>query len=936
MPLRKTIKLLFFVIGTLYTSTLLAMTPSSEQIAQFKKLPKSQQEALAKQYGVDISQLEQMMNPIQDKGLNTNNRQQSTIKARSIDYSQASQRNLDDPRYSNNGELKPFGYNVFAGKPTTFTPVDDLPVPNNYLLGVGDQIQIQTYGKLNQQQSLTISRNGSIQFPSLGPIYVAGQTFEQAKTFIETSVKQQILGVEVSVNMGALRTSQVAVFGDAFQPGSYNVNAFSTATQVLKAAGGIDTVGSLRNIEIRRNNKVIQKLDLYKFLVSGDTSGDIRLESGDAIFIPARGSSIYIRGEVVRPAIYETIKGESLSTVLMSAGGLTADAYQESISIRRKTSGGVKVFNLDMNTAKGQQFKVEDGDEIVAQTKASYFTRDIAIRGAVIRPGVYEYSEGDRITDVFKTIDGSLNANADLTYALVIREINPHRDIKVLQFNLGQAISNPSSKENLSLQPRDQILVFSGELDADFWYGEGQNKTREDWQNEQLAKNLADQQRELMLQQLAMNQAGQQTRQQVRGNNSTNINAQQTANQFGVVGQQDENEIAEAGTNQTSSRDHGSNLKLKDLEKKEEQQEIDFDSRENLLEPVIKRLIQQASLGSNVQIVEVRGAVKFPGIYPLAEGSQLADLVIAGGGLRESAYEFTGELSRVESAQGLFNIQHQRINVDAILQGNKEQNLTLVSKDRLNIFTKPEWREDYAVELLGEVTFPGTYTFKRGETIADIIQRAGGVTEYAYPQGAIFSRESLRIQEGERMKLLNRQLRQEIASLTLRRQSSSARYTSSPAEAMAIADQLGNTEPVGRMVINLNEILEGEQQADVLLENKDKIYIPPLRKVVSVIGEVQYSSSHVFNDRLTLEDYLNRSGGAKRQADVERMYVIRANGSVMLPNNSFWFSRSNEDLEPGDTIVVPIDSDYLDSLSAWTSATQILYQVGVAWNAIQK
>lgn len=939
MSLRKTVKHLLIVIFTIYTGSLFAVTPSAEQIEQFKKLPKSQQEALAKQYGVDITQLEQMMNPMQSGELNANNPQSSTIQARKIDYTQASQRDLNDPRYSNDGELKPFGYNVFAGKPTTFTPVDDLPVPNNYLLGVGDQIHIQTYGKLNQQQSLTISRNGSISFPSLGPIYVAGQTFEQAKTFIESSVKKQILGVEVSVSMGALRTSQVAVFGDAYQPGSYNVNAFSTATQVLKAAGGIDTVGSLRNIEIRRENKVIQKLDLYNFLVSGDTSGDIRLESGDAIFIPARSSSIYIRGEVVRPAIYETVKGESLDAVLMNAGGLTADAYQESISIRRKTSDGIKVFNLDMNTAKGQQFKVKDGDEIVARTKANYFTSDIAIRGAVIRPGVYEYSKGDRIADVFKTIDGSLNANADLTYAIIVREINQHRDIKVLQFKLGEAITNPNSKENLSLQTRDQILVFSGELDGEFWYGEGQNKTREDWQNEQLAKNLADQQRELMMQQLAMNQAGQQGSQgkgqQVSGNSAVNSNVQQNSNQFGVVGQQDGNEIAEAGNTQTSSRDNGSNLKLKDLEKKEEQQEIDFDSRENLLEPVIKRLVQQASLGSNVQIVEVRGAVKFPGIYPLAENTVLSDLVVAGGGLRESAYEFTGELSRVESAKGLFNIQHQRINVDAILQGDTKENLKLVSKDRLNVFTKPEWREDYSVELLGEVTFPGTYTFKRGETIADIIQRAGGVTEYAYPQGAIFSRESLRIQEGERMKLLDRQLRQEIASLTLRRQSSSARYTSSPAEAMAIADQLGNTEPVGRMVISLNEILDGEKQADVLLENKDKIYIPPLRKVVSVIGEVQYSSSHLFDDRLTLEDYLNRSGGAKRQADVERMYVIRANGSVMLPNNSFWFSRSTEDLEPGDTIVVPIDSDYLDSLSAWTSATQILYQVGVAWNAIQ-
>ena len=131
------------------------------------------------------------------------------------------------------------------------------------------------------------------------------------------------------------------------------------------------------------------------------------------------------------------------------------------------------------------------------------------------------------------------------------------------------------------------------------------------------------------------------------------------------------------------------------------------------------------------------------------------------------------------------------------------------------------------------------------------------------------------------------------------------------------------------------EILKGKEEFDVLLENKDKLYIPPLQKVVSVIGEVQFSSSHQYSGNLTVEDYLNKAGGPKRQADMERMYVIRANGSVMLPNNSYWFSRKNEELKPGDTIVVPIDTDYLDSLSAWTSATQILYQIGVAWNAIQ-
>ena len=935
MPFRKTIKQFFVLLLATYTSVSLAVTPTPEQIAQFKKLPPAQQQALAQQYGIDISLFDGLMSADVNNAA-TATTQAQTIQPREVNPELASQRDVNQPYYNDDGELRPFGYNVFAGEPTTFTPVDDLPVPNNYLIGAGDELLISMYGKENRQARLQVTRDGSVDIDKLGPIYVAGLTFEQAKNLIERRVKEQILGVDVSISIGALRTSQVSVFGDAFQPGSYNVNAFSTVTQVLKAAGGIDTLGSLRKITVSRDGQVISHIDLYDFLVKGDSSGDMRLESGDSIFIPSRQSSIYIRGEVVRPAIYEMVKGETLKTVLAHAGGVTAEGYQKSISVRRKTSSGIKVFDVNVSTTKGRNFTIKDGDEIVVRSKANYFNQDVVVRGAVVRPGVHEYRTGIRIADILKDVKQDLNANADLNYALIIREINSHRDIEVLQFDLGRAIQHPNGKENIQLHPRDQILIFSNALDGEYWYGEGQNKTREDWQNEQLAKNLAEQQREMMVYQLTLAQSQNQSGQS-NSNQVSNPQFQSSGNgSFGQVTPQDLQDTAADGIPQgASTNDAGSSLKLKDLEKKEEQQEIDFDSRENLLEPVIKRLIQQASLGNDVQIVEVRGAVKYPGIYPLTQNSTVRDLVIAGGGLRESAYEFTSELSRVDAASGKFSISHRRLELSQVMSQKVASPIYLKSKDRLNIFTKPEWREDYSIELVGEVVFPGTYTFRRGETINDIITRAGGLTEYAYAEGAIFSRDSLRKQEAERMKLLNRQLRQEIASLTLRRQSSSARYTTSPSEALAIAEQLDTVEPIGRLVIDLPDILKGKEEYDVLLENKDRLYIPPLQKVVSVIGEVQFSSSHQYTGNLTVEDYLNKAGGPKRQADMERMYVIRANGSVMLPNNSYWFSRKNEELKPGDTIVVPIDTDYLDSLSAWTSATQILYQIGVAWNAIQ-
>lgn len=920
MYLGNKIKILLFFACAVFTGSVAAFTPTAQQMAQFQSLPLAQQQALAKQYGIDLSLLttDPTQNPAQQPS------QKNTIGPRKTLPNQASQRRS---LTGYGDELKPFGYNVFAGEPSTFTPIDDLPVPNNYLLGTGDQLVINIFGKENYQVNQLINRQGAIDIPKLGPVQIAGLTFEQAKNQLEERIKKQILGVDVTVTVGAFRTSQVSVFGEAYQPGSYNVSAFATVTQVLKAAGGIDTTGSLRDIQISRNGKVIAQLDLYNFLIDGDISGDRRLESGDSVFIPARKNSVYIQGEVVRPAIYEIKENDSLSTVLRYAGGVKAQGYQEKISVRRKLASGIKVFDLDITTSEGQGFVIQDGDDIVIRSKTSFFNKDVVLRGAVVRPGVHEHFTGITVADLFKDTNQSLNANADLNYALVVRETNIHRDIDVIQFDLGKALSEPNSDANIVLNPRDQVLVFSNTLDGEYWYGEGQNKTREDWKNEQLAKDIAEQQREMMIYQLSLSQ---QSSEHSQANTMVNGQRIDSAETF-------DDQWDKAANNNRLARpqEQESSLRLRDLEKKEEQQEIDFDSRENLLEPVIKRLMHQSSFDNQVQIVEIRGAVRYPGIYPLAKGSTIQDLIVAGGGLRESAYQFTAELSRVNAQQGKFEIDHQSLDLAQILAGHRQFNLALQSKDRVNIFTKPEWREDYSIELQGEVVFPGTYTFRRGETIKDVIERAGGLTQYAYPEGAIFSRESLRQQEAERMKLINRQLRQEIASLTLRRQSNTARFTTSPSEALAIADQLDTVEPIGRLVINLPEIMAGEQDYDILLENRDSLYIPPLRNIISVIGEVQFSSSHQFNHRLTLEEYLNKAGGPKRQADIQRMYVIRANGSVMMPNRSYWFSRQREELKPGDTIVVPIDTDYLDNLSAWTSATQILYQMGVAWKAIK-
>ena len=182
--------------------------------------------------------------------------------------------------------LKPFGYDLFEGVPSTFAPVSDIQVPRDYVVGPGDKLEIQLYGNEPASYSLTVERDGRINFPKLGPISLIGMTFENARAAIEQRVAKQLIGSRVSVTMGDLRSIRVFVLGEAEKPGSYTVSGLSSMTNALFVSGGVKKIGSLRNIQLKRNGKLITVLDLYDLLLHGDTSRDRQLLPGDVIFIP--------------------------------------------------------------------------------------------------------------------------------------------------------------------------------------------------------------------------------------------------------------------------------------------------------------------------------------------------------------------------------------------------------------------------------------------------------------------------------------------------------------------------------------------------------------------------------------------------------------------------------------------------------------------------
>ena len=838
--------LMLFIVST----NVLADTPSAAQIQQFKALPATQQNALAEQYGVNLNAITE-----------TN----SSEEVVSNNKTEIEPRTVATKKQKTQSGLQMFGYDIFAGEPMSLTPLNDLPVPNDYLLGVGDELKVKVFGKKTESYSLIINREGDVYIPELGPFQLRGLTYQQAREDISAFIKRSMIGVETTISLGKLKTIQVFVLGAVYKPSSYVISSLSTVTQALKAAGGIDSLGSLRTIHVKRNQKVIKTIDLYDLLISGDTSLDISLKQGDVVFVPIKKKSISIDGFVKRPAIYELKNEKTIESVIELAGGLKAKAFP-SVQVTRATIEGRDLYHLSLNSKqKNSKFTVKNGDELVIGRVTKLYNNAVTLSGAVTEQRAYQWSSNLTVSDLISSIKFGLNKDVDLKNALLIREVGLEHHIKVMHFDLLAAISNPKSKLDIKLHENDQVIVLNKDTG--------------------IAEKL-----------------------DAKSNLSKKINNSE------VTGK----------------------LAISKLDDRTNQQNSALSFRTNLLKGVIAQLKAQADFEHPVQIVEIRGAVKFPGTYPLFENANIQSLINLAGGLKEASYLTEGELSRLELVNGVMRLNYKPIDIANAMKGDAAANVKLNSKDSIQIFTKPEWRNDYTVKLSGEVRFPGTYSFNRGETLFDVIQRAGGLTTYAYPQGAVFTRESVRIKEQEHLKYLQQQLKQEVSNLSFRRQSSSNPLQSTDAEsATEVIDKLGSTQALGRMSINLDKIIQQDQAQNINLESQDALYIPPLRKVISVIGQVQFPTAHIYEENKTVDDYLSLSGGAKKQADTDRVYVIRANGSVFVPNQSFWFSRRTEKLMPGDTIVMPLDTDYMDTLTAFTSATQIMYQLGVAWSAIK-
>jgi protein involved in polysaccharide export with SLBB domain len=374
--------------------------------------------------------------------------------------------NLFLPRLDNvvAERLVHFGHALFDPRPESEQPLlgDTYPVSDDYLIGPGDEIIVKLWGRMEGTHRLRVDRDGKIFFPKLGSMYVAGKTFGELKSYLRRRVGA-IAEVRTDISLGEVKGFQVSLLGEVTAPGRYQVSSFHTVLQALTLAGGIKDIGSFRRVHVKRGGATVLDLDIYDFLLQGDITHDIRLQAGDAVFVPVAGPLVAVVGEVRRQAIYE-LKGEKTIGELVSmAGGLSPSAYTRRVQVERLEENRARVvvdLNLDDAEKSLTEFALQDGDILRILSVLEEEENIVRVEGNVQRPGMYEWLPGLTVGSLIPDEKFFL-PETYLDYALITRLVGPEQRKEAIAVDLRKIVVERNTGADVELKPRDTLMVYN-------------------------------------------------------------------------------------------------------------------------------------------------------------------------------------------------------------------------------------------------------------------------------------------------------------------------------------------------------------------------------------------------------------------------------------------------------------------------------------------
>jgi len=617
-----------------------------------------------------------------------------------------------------------------------------------------------------------------------------------------------------------------------------------------------------------------------------------------------RTISVFVLGEAKYPGSYTVTGLATITTALFAAGGIKDVGSLRTIQLKRQgeTVRTLDLYDLLMRGDSANDAKLASGDVVFIPSLGS----TVSVDGEVQRPGIYELKGTASVADLIY-MGGGLKPQADRDAAALVRvDAAQHRIVVNVNPSSPSAASpalrNGDALQVLRLPPQlDSGVTVQGYLYRPkyFAWHEGLRLSDVVSSVDEL-KPSADQNYLLI-------------RRELPPTRRITVLSADLAAALRAPGSPADTMLMPRDT-----------ITVFDL----------ATSRQHVIQPLMDELRVQSNLGQPTQIVHIDGRVKVPGDYPLEAGMRVTDLLRAGGSLDSAAYGTHAELSRYIVDNGeQRRTEVLSVDLAAIRAGDQSANVTLQPFDRLSIKQISGWTEQEQVTLKGEVRFPGTYTIQQGETLRSVIQRAGGLTALAFPAGSVFTRTELKEREQEQLDRFADRLRNDIAEEALEAaRGNNSGSTSALTIGQTLLDQVKSAKAVGRLVINLQAAIHAKpgSSQDVIMRNGDQLIVPKQRQEVMVLGEVQSASSHLFDRRLTRDDYIDQSGGVTRQADRGRTYVVRADGSVDAGRRGWFSSSSGVEIRPGDAIVVPLDTERLPALVLWSAISTILYNIAIA------
>ena len=611
---------------------------------------------------------------------------------------------------------KIFGYNLFNNENLTFEPSINIATPASYVIGIGDELLINVWGASQQTYQLLVGQNGAIQIMDLGPIYISGMSFENAKNQIKKRLTAIYSGMSgdnpntwADVSLSSLRSIKINVIGEVNIPGTYNLPSTATAFNALYFSGGPNENGSFRNIKLIRDGKMLQIIDVYDFLINGNTKSNIQLRDQDILFIPTYDKKVEVTGKFKRNGYFELAGKETLSDLIRYAGNFSEGAYKHRISVTKFTDKEMKMADVEMS-----EFAIyipDNGDIIKADSIVNRYLNRVSINGAVNHPGYYELTDDLTLSKLIMKAEG-VKAEAYMFRGIIIREMD-NRMTELIPFNVDSVLLNkidyPLKKED-SIQISDvfemqqeQFVNLIGEVQKPGRFAYSKNMTLKD----------------LIYMAGGFNEAASQSFIEISRRNNYEQAATETANMVNIF---------------TTSVSRDLKLNSKD--------------EGFVLQPFDHIYIRQAPSYFAQKTVSINGEVLYPGSYSIkSKKEHISDLIQRAGGFTKFAHIEGATLKRAYDNEDVnldyMNISKDTLGVDSTI---REKQADLLELNLNKILANPHSVYDYVlkegdainipistleIRVFGEVMNPIGLAYEKGKPLKYYIDKTGGFSSEA-------------------------------------------------------------------------------------------------------------------------------------------------------------------------------------------------------------